>query len=36
MAVTVVMGGSVLLEADAALNTLIDYRYTRRYQAETG
>ena len=29
-------GGSVILEADAALNTLIDYRYTRSYQAETG
>ena len=29
-------GGSVLLQADAALNTLIDYRYTRRYHAETG
>lgn len=29
-------GGSVLLEADGALNTLIDYRYTRRHQAETG
>ncbi|TBR40800.1 GTPase ObgE [Marinomonas agarivorans] len=29
-------GGSILLEADAALNTLIDYRFTRRYQAENG
>jgi len=29
-------GGSVILEADAALNTLIDYRYTRSYQAESG
>ncbi len=29
-------GGSIVLEADAALNTLIDYRYTRSYQAESG
>lgn len=29
-------GGSVILEADAALNTLIDYRFTRHYQAENG
>lgn len=29
-------GGSVILEADGALNTLIDYRFTRRHQAETG
>ena len=29
-------GGSVVLEADAALNTLIDYRFTKRYQAESG
>jgi GTPase len=29
-------GGSIILQADAALNTLIDYRYTRSYQAETG
>lgn len=29
-------GGSVFLEADDAINTLIDYRYTRRYRAENG
>lgn len=29
-------GGSVFLEADEALNTMVDYRYTRRYQAENG
>ncbi|MBU2038390.1 MAG: Obg family GTPase CgtA [Gammaproteobacteria bacterium] len=29
-------GGSVFLEADDAMNTLIDYRYTRHYQAENG
>ena len=29
-------GGSVYLEADAALNTLVDYRYQRRYQASNG
>lgn len=29
-------GGSIILEADASLNTLIDYRYTRRYAAENG
>lgn len=29
-------GGSIILEADASLNTLIDYRFTRRYQAENG
>lgn len=29
-------GGSVILEADASLNTLIDYRFTRRYQAANG
>ena len=29
-------GGSVFLEADENLNTLIDYRYTRRYRAKNG
>ncbi|MGB1137656.1 MAG: Obg family GTPase CgtA [Luminiphilus sp.] len=29
-------GGSVFLEGDAALNTMIDYRYTRRFRAENG
>lgn len=29
-------GGSIFVEADAGLNTLIDYRYTRRYKAQTG
>lgn len=29
-------GGSVYLEADENLNTLIDYRYQRRYAAENG
>jgi GTP-binding protein len=29
-------GGSVFLEADESLNTLIDYRYKRRFKAETG
>lgn len=29
-------GGSVWLEADDALNTMIDYRYTRRFRAENG
>ncbi|MEX1197342.1 MAG: Obg family GTPase CgtA [Pseudohongiellaceae bacterium] len=29
-------GGSVWLEADEALNTLIDFRYKRQYQAQTG
>lgn len=29
-------GGSVWLEADPALNTLLDYRYKRHYQAERG
>ena len=29
-------GGSVYLEADEALNTLIDFRYQPRYRAETG
>ena len=29
-------GGSVFLEADENLNTLVDYRYTRRFQAQNG
>lgn len=29
-------GGSVLLVGDDALNTMIDYRYTRRFRAENG
>ncbi|PID54915.1 MAG: GTPase ObgE [Gammaproteobacteria bacterium] len=29
-------GGSVYLEASDALNTLVDYRYVRHYQAENG
>ena len=29
-------GGSVFVEARNDLNTLVDYRYTRRYQAEAG
>ena len=29
-------GGDVVLEADAALNTLIDFRYQSRYRAENG
>ncbi|MFL0805720.1 MAG: Obg family GTPase CgtA [Oceanobacter sp.] len=29
-------GGSIYLEADDAVNTLVDYRYTRRYRAEHG
>ena len=29
-------GGSVWLQADSNLNTLVDYRYTRRFQAERG
>jgi len=29
-------GGSVLLEADENLNTLVDYRYQRKYQAQNG
>ena len=29
-------GGSIYMEADVNLNTLIDYRYTRRYNAQRG
>ncbi|MEY2908689.1 MAG: GTPase ObgE [Pseudomonadota bacterium] len=29
-------GGSVILKGDDALNTMIDYRYTRRFHAENG
>lgn len=29
-------GGSVYLQADSAINTLIDYRYQPRYKAESG
>ena len=29
-------GGSVFLEGDDALNTMIDYRYTRAFRAESG
>lgn len=29
-------GGSVYLEADTALNTLVDYRFQRSYKAQTG
>ena len=29
-------GGSVFLEADSAINTLVDYRYQRYYAAENG
>ncbi|TBU92942.1 Obg family GTPase CgtA [Phytopseudomonas dryadis] len=29
-------GGSVYMEADENLNTLVDYRYTRRFDAERG
>lgn len=29
-------GGSVFLEADVNLNTLVDYRYTRRFEAKRG
>ena len=29
-------GGSLYLEADASLNTLIDYRYQRKHKAENG
>ena len=29
-------GGSIYLQADDAVNTLVDYRYTRRYRAQHG
>ena len=29
-------GGSIYLEADPNLNTLVDYRYTRRFNAQRG
>jgi GTP-binding protein len=29
-------GGDVILVADEAINTLVDFRYVRRYRAETG
>lgn len=29
-------GGSVYIEADENLNTLVDYRYTRKFQAQNG
>ncbi len=29
-------GGSIILKADEAVNTLVDYRYVRRYKAQTG
>ncbi|MBR9827425.1 MAG: GTPase ObgE [Oceanospirillales bacterium] len=29
-------GGSIYVEADESLNTLIDYRFTRRYDAQSG
>jgi GTP-binding protein len=29
-------GGSVILLGDASLNTMIDYRYTRKFRAEAG
>jgi len=29
-------GGSVFLEADINLNTMVDYRFTRRFRAESG
>ena len=29
-------GGSIYLEADAATNTMVDYRYVRQYRAESG
>jgi GTP-binding protein len=29
-------GGSIYMEADANLNTLVDYRYTRRFNAKNG
>ncbi len=36
MGVTVGDGGSIWVEADESLNTLIDYRYTRRFKAQNG
>lgn len=29
-------GGSIFLEADVALNTMVDYRYTRHFRADSG
>ncbi|HAN26258.1 MAG TPA: GTPase ObgE, partial [Haliea salexigens] len=29
-------GGSVILEADENLNTMVDYRFVRSYRAENG
>ncbi len=29
-------GGSIILRADDAINTLVDYRYVRRYKAQNG
>jgi GTP-binding protein len=29
-------GGSVFLVGDSALNTMVDYRYTRKFRAENG
>ena len=29
-------GGSIYMEADVSLNTLVDYRYTRRFNAQRG
>ena len=29
-------GGSIFLEADVALNTMVDYRYTRQFRADSG
>lgn len=29
-------GGSIFLEANESLNTLVDYRYTRKFQAQNG
>jgi GTP-binding protein len=29
-------GGSIFLEADVALNTMVDYRYTRQFRAASG
>jgi GTP-binding protein len=30
------VGGSIFMQADAHLNTLVDYRYTRRFKAKNG